>query len=223
MIPSAFAKAPENFQEAKKIAKALWKDNHYTFYCGCSFNQYGIIDFSSCDYKPNDIRKDKRISWEHVVPVSWYGRRLSCWHQKPCQHNNKTYHRGRECCSETDENFKKMETDLHNLVPAIRSVNMARKNYVFGEFYSPNKSKYFYRNCHIIIDDKYQVVEPCDEVKGMIARIHLYMAKKYEIPLGDQQLRLMKDWNARFPAKEWEKVWNRKVAQIQGNLNEYIQ
>ncbi len=222
IILSPYVRAyPDNFQEAKKVAKTLWS-SHRTFYCGCSYNQYGIIDFESCDYVPIDERKDKRITWEHVVPVSWFGRKLPCWDEGGCQLKNGKSFRGRECCRKMDKRFREMEADLHNLVPSIRSVNMARKNYVFGEYYSPQREKHYYHKCRIIIDDKYQVVEPCDEVKGAIARIHFYMSKKYDIPLTEQQKRLLTDWDKRFPAKEWEKTWNVNVAQIQGNLNEYV-
>lgn len=207
----SIASEPANFQQAKKNAQVIWNDHRKTFYCGCKYNKHGIIDFKSCSYYA-DKHLSKRIGWEHVVPVSWYGKQLACWNEPICTSKNGKKFKGRKCCSKIDKNFKQMESDLHNLVPVIREVNLARKNYHFGEFYAEDeKEKYIYNNCNMIVDDYYRVVEPPDEVKGFIARIHFYMADRYGIKLSKKQNRLMMGWNDRFPPTEWEKHWNQKV------------
>lgn len=213
-IPT-LAKEPRNFQEAKKMARIIWNEQRQTFYCGCRYDKHGVVDFKSCSYIPSNSRKDKKISWEHVVPVSWLGQQRACWQSTRCLSKTGKKLKGRACCQQTDKQFNQMEADLHNLVPAIREVNSARKNYRFGEFYlKKGEDKFNFNHCKIIIDDRYQVVEPCDDAKGMVARIHFYMAKEYNLELSEQQKRLLSDWDKRFPPSSWELKWNEKVAKI---------
>jgi deoxyribonuclease-1 len=223
---NAYSKAliPQNFEDAKKTAQFIWNEHRETFYCGCTYNKQGIINYNSCSYIPMNKRKAKRIGWEHVVPVSWYGRQLSCWTQQECITKKGKNLKGRKCCRKKSENFRKMEADLHNLVPVIREVNTARKNYRFFEYSKENnkKLKYYFNHCPIIIDAKNKCVEPRDEVKGMISRINFYMAEKYHIPMTQEEVQLMTDWNKRYPVSSWEKRWDQKVAAIQGDHNPYI-
>ncbi|MGD9591182.1 MAG: endonuclease [Candidatus Berkiella sp.] len=214
---------PKHFQEAKKQAFAIWSEHKQTFYCGCDYDKHGNINFKSCSYEPSDYRHDKRVSWEHVVPVSWFGKSLDCWNKPICKTKNGKIFKGRKCCSKRSELFRAMETDLHNLVPAIRDVNSHRENYRFSEFaIDHNKERFFFNHCPIIIDERYGLVEPPDVSKGMVARISLYMAAKYGIDLGEWQHRLLTDWNHRYPVTAWEIKWNRKVCAIQGDSNYYI-
>lgn len=218
-----YSKQPHNFHEAKKAAKAIWQEHRETFYCGCKYSRKGIIDTKKCRYTPKDKRKAKSINWEHIVPVSWYGQTLSCWDDRSCYTTRRKKLKGRACCREKDMGFNLMEGDLHNIVPEIPEVNSARKNYAFGEFYLKNKlPEHYFQQCQLIIDRRYRIVEPRDEVKGMVARIHLYMAQKYQISLSKEQEKILREWHERFPSSDWEKKWNRKVAQIQGDLNPYI-
>lgn len=215
---------PKDFDQAKKMARVIWNEHRETFYCGCAYDRYGVINFGSCSYTPKNKRKDKMIGWEHVVPVSWYGKKLGCWKEDICVNKKgKSYH-GRNCCRKTDSRFRKMEADLHNLVPIIRDVNFARGNYHFAEFHLEEKrDKFYFNQCNVIIDERYRLIEPRDEVKGMVARINLYMADKYGIDLGKKQRKLFTDWNSRYAPTKWEKRWNQKVALITGELNPYIQ
>lgn len=218
-----FAVSPKNYTEAKGVALMIWREHPRTFYCGCEFDKFGVIDFDSCDYLPEDKRKDKRITWEHIVPVSWFGKNLECWNDMVCHSKNGKKFKGRNCCGKINENFKKMESDLHNLVPVIRSVNVARSNYSFGEFNPENKQeKYHFRHCNLVIDERFRVVEPTDEVKGAIARVCFYMSDKYGIKLNHHQKRILTDWNNRFPPDPWEIRRNKKIAAIQGDRNKYI-
>jgi deoxyribonuclease-1 len=217
------ATSPNNFDEAKKVATVIWSEHRETFYCPCPYDKYGIIDFKRCGYVPEDRQRDKRISWEHVVPVSWYGAGLDCWKKPICKTKKGKKFKGRNCCRKISPTFRKMEADLHNLVPTIREVNSARENYQFQEFnFLKNKEKFNFNECSIIIDERYRLFEPPDNEKGMIARISLYMADKYGIDLGERQYRMLTDWNNRFPVSDWERRWNEKVALIDGEHNSYI-
>ncbi len=215
--------APGNFAQAKKEALNVWLEHRQTFYCGCSFDKYGQINFKSCTYVPTDYRRDKWISWEHVVPVSWYGKKLDCWKKPICKTKKGKTLKGRKCCAKISPLFQAMEADLHNLVPVIRSVNAKRENFRFASFHlDENKDSFYFNECPIIIDERYRLVEPPDNTKGMVARIGLYMADKYGIDLGERQRRLLTDWNNRYPTTPWEIKWNQKVAAIQGDSNFYI-
>lgn len=201
----------ENFTEAKKIARLIWAEHRETFYCGCKYDRQGNIQFKSCSFSAETKYTSKKISWEHVVPVSWYGKQRACWR----------YNRGqkpRESCRQIDPDFRKMEADLHNLVPALREINMIRKNYAYGEL-GPGTCM----GCDFVVNRRLQRVEPRDEVKGMAARITLYLSEKYNIPLDDLQKQILIQWNRRFPPTAWEKRWHEKVATIQGDHNPYIE
>ncbi|HRE31365.1 MAG TPA: endonuclease [Candidatus Berkiella sp.] len=208
--------AVNNYTEAKHTARKIWQEHRETFYCGCTYNRHGIIDFSSCDFKPKNSRGARYITWEHVVPVSWYGRSLSCWRGEGCAKGK----RGRQCCRQKDKKFRQMEADLHNLVPAVDDLNKARKNYRFtDEMVRPSQQ---FLECGMLIDDEYKQVVPPTHHKGMIARIHLYMSKKYDIPLSKDERKQFLAWHKRYPPSEWEKKWDQKVAAEQGNRNEFI-
>lgn len=214
------ASHPKDFSEAKKQARILWAEHRTSFYCGCKFDKQLNVDLPSCDYIPQDFQKAKHIEWEHLLPVSWFGKQRPCWKQRLCtKHNGKKY-KGRRCCEKIDKQFKKMASDLYNLVPAIGEVNAARSNYRFTEFY-PTERTYF-QGCAITIDPYYRAVEPADHLKGWIARAHLYMENRYQAKLSKAQQTRFHYWNKTYPPSAWEKEWNQRVGAIQGQDNPFI-
>lgn len=207
---SAWANVPQTYTEAKQIAREIWQENRATFYCGCRYDKQGLIDFNSCDFSPRNKRKNKRIEWEHVVPVSWYGQQLPCWRSKNCTNKNKVMS-NRACCQKTDPRFRKMETDLHNLVPCERDVNRARANFPFVEL-TQNQSGYDeFQGCQLLINDKQRWVAPPNERKGWIARINLYMIKTYSIPLSKKLIATYEAWDKAYPPSAEETAWLEKV------------
>lgn len=213
--------AVKNYTEAKKTAQVIWHEHRETFYCGCAYNKQGVINFSSCDFKPKNERKARYITWEHVVPVSWFGKSLPCWQGEGCVSKRGKPYKGRKCCQKTDKAFRQMESDLHNLVPEISDVNRARRNYRFiSDMAYPSHA---FAGCELVIDDiNEQVVAPVHQ-RGAIARIHLYMAKKYGIVLSADERKQFEAWHQQYAPSSWEKKWNQKVASVQGSVNEYIQ
>lgn len=213
--------AVKNYTEAKNTARFIWQNHRATFYCGCQYDKHGVIDYSSCGFKPKNKRKARYISWEHVVPVSWYGQTLSCWKGQGCDSNNNKPLKGRACCRKVDKQFRLMEADLHNLVPEVKDLNQARRNYHFT-----SNIKYptqVFRDCEMLVDDQTKEVVVNEKLHGMIARIHLYMAKKYGIVLSKDERKQFEDWHKQYAPSQWEKEWNQEVAKHQGNVNEYIQ
>ncbi len=213
--------AVKNYTEAKNTARTLWQEHRETFYCGCAYNKQGVINYSSCDFKPKNDRKDRYITWEHVVPVSWFGKDLPCWKGEGCVSKKGKVRKGRNCCRKVDKRFRQMEADLHNLVPEINELNTARRNYRFiSDIKYPTQA---FTGCEMVIDDiNERVVAPL-HVRGKIARIHLYMAKKYGIVLSIDERKQFEEWHKQYAPDAWEKRWNQKVADVQGSRNEYIQ
>ena len=214
---------PQNFQEAKKQAQIIWSANPVTIYCGCRYDNHLNVEHQSCGYDPKDCKRANKVEWGHLILASWLGRQRPCWRESLCENKKGKKYKGRKCCEKIDAEYRKMYTDLHNLVPVIGEVNQARNDYRFGEFYPENREqKYNFHGCKIIINSQYRVIEPRDEVKGLIARAHLYMADTYSFKLSKNQERMFVQWNRSFPPSDWEIEWNRNVKEIQGNDNLYI-
>lgn len=221
----AFSKAKNDnsFNQAKRQARIIWSDHRQTVYCGCKFDKHLRINLHSCDYHPKDIQRAKRVEWEHIVPVSLFGQNRSCWKKSACSHKNKKKYGGRECCEKKDIQFRQMYTDLHNLVPIIGEVNGARSNFSFTAIPENRKIEIgMFNGCDIIIDATEKTVEPKDQIKGLIARAHLYMAETYAISLKPGQNETMQDWHEKYPPSEWEKEWNLRIYNVTGKNNRFI-
>lgn len=213
---------PENFPHAKKLLARMYKEKEKTFYCGCKYSGK-TIDFGSCGYsvrkRPN---RAKRVEWEHVVPASLFGQQLQCW-KKTKYTNSKgkiSTRNGRKNCEKTSDIFRIMESDMHNLAPAVGEINGDRSNYKFGEL--PGEPR-LYGSCDFEIDPKRRVAEPPDEVKGNIARIYFYMHNQYNMRMSDQQIKLFTAWSKEDPVDDAERARNEQIRKIQGNSNPYIE
>lgn len=212
---------PRNFQEAKQIAKHIFRDNRRTFYCGCKFDKHNQVDVESCSYViQKDKRRAKRLEWEHIVPISHLAANFACWKKSLCCNKKGDCYRGRRCCQEIDPAFSKMEADLHNLVPEIGELNALRSNYRFGVL--PQMQGGQFGICEMKIDPETRRVEPRESVRGVIARTYLYMAATYDFHLSDSQRQLFNTWNTEFPPDEWEIEWDNRIFFTQGNHNPYI-
>ena len=142
------------------------------------------------------------------MPAYHFGHQRQCWQKG-----------GRRLCKK-DPVFKKMESDLHNLVPAIGEVNGDRSNYKFGMIEGEKRS---YGSCDVEIKFKAKRAEPRPEVRGDISRIYFYMRDRYGLRLSRQQERLFKAWSNSDPVDSWERKKNKRVLKIQGNSNPYVQ
>lgn len=200
-----------SFRKAKEIAhKQIYTGElQQDYYCGCLYYRNKEVNLNSCGYK---IRKNatraKRIEWEHVVPASWYGKTEECWYQG-----------GRKNCQKKSEAFEKFEGDLHNLRPVVGEVNSDRSDLTYGIVGQYYKT---YGNCQFKIDFKNNVVEPPDSIKGDLARISLYIIQKYNLLVPEQTKKLWLEWNNIDPVSDLEILINKKIHQIQGDSNIYI-
>ncbi len=210
-----WAAHPTNFNQAKKVARLIYSTEltATSFYCGCDINIKGKQwqpDFKACGYQ---VRKQEtranRIEWEHIVPAWEFGHQRQCWQQG-----------GRKQCANKDVEFKKMESDLHNLVPAIGEVNGDRSNYRFSQW---NATPTQYGQCAMVVDFKDRKVEPPSYTRGQIARTYLYMQQNYGLKIAKSQLKLFQAWDKSYPVDTIECQRDNSIAQHQGNHNPFVQ
>lgn len=201
-----------SFGQAKEYAAKLNADAPGSFYCGCKIvwkGKKGIPDLASCGYQVRkNANRAKRIEWEHVVPAWTFGHQRQCWQKG-----------GRKQCAK-DAGYRRIETDLHNLQPAIGEVNGDRGNFMYSQW---NGSERQYGQCEMKIDFKNKLAEPPARARGAIARTWLYMRDRYQISLSKQQTQLMNAWNKLYPATPWECERDNRIAKVQGNPNPYVQ
>lgn len=112
-----------------------------------------------------------------------------------------------------------MQANMHNLVPAIGEINNDRSNYKFAE---KTARKNINGNCRFEINQKSKEVYINPDIKGVVAKIYLYMSDKYNIPLSKSELKMMKEWNTKNPTSAWEKIKNERVFRLHGNRNYFI-
>lgn len=200
-----------NFSQAKAAGVKVNADAPGDFYCGCKITwqgKKGIPDLGSCGYKirKNEVRAT-RIEWEHVMPAWQFGHQLQCWQDG-----------GRKNCAK-DPEYRTIESDMHNLQPAVGEVNADRGNFMFGQW---NGGASQYGQCAMKIDFKSKLAEPPVRARGAIARTYFYMRDQYKLPLSRQQTQLFQAWDKLYPVTDWECERDKRIAKIQGNNNPYV-
>ncbi|EGQ8547977.1 deoxyribonuclease I [Vibrio alginolyticus] len=213
-IPSLCLAYPSSFYQAKKEGHEIYKHHPYTFYCGCDIKWKGkkgsgTPDLKSCGY---EVRKEEkranRIEWEHVYPAWSFGHQMQCWKEG-----------GRQNCRRNAQ-FRKMESDLHNLVPSVGEINGNRSNYRFSQWNEKRGTQY--GQCKMEVNFKGREAMPPEESRGKIARIYFYMSEKYDLPLSSRDRKLMEAWDKTYPVTLWECERNERIFKVQGNRNPFV-
>lgn len=214
------SQAPLTFGQSKKILLSLYRENPFTFYCECPFNQQGFVTESS-GYLPESITDDLlRLEWEHIVPASLLGRSLPCWSGYGCDLSRMS---ARQCCQKTSREFNLREANLYNIVPALKLSNRQRSNFRPGVI--ANK-KNAIRLCQMFIDKKKRIFEPDDALKGFIARTYLRLSSIYDFKISDKERLLFQQWDVLYPKGDWEKRREVLIEEIystnqyQGDIND---
>ncbi|WP_434745564.1 deoxyribonuclease I [Candidatus Pantoea rara] len=201
-----------NFQQAKTFAAAINADAPGSFYCGCKIQwqgKKGIPDLNSCGYQPRkNANRAARIEWEHVMPAWEFGHQRQCWQDG-----------GRKNCSK-DPDYRRIESDLHNLEPAVGEVNGDRGNFAYSQW---NGSEKQYGQCEMKIDFTLKQAEPPARARGAIARTYFYMRDQYNLRISRQQTQLFTAWDKLYPVTQWECERDQRIAKVQGNHNPYVQ
>lgn len=210
-----------DFHRAKKLARDIYKDMPTTFYCGCTYHG-STVDFKSCGFAPlEDVKRARRIEWEHIVPASDFGRSFQAWRKgdPKCVTKSGRPYKGRTCARLVSESFRRMEADLYNLVPAIGEVNGKRKNAGMGLL---PKVPPMFGACKTKIANG--VIEPREEVRGFVARTYKYM--DYAYPghgiISRKNQKLFEAWDKMVPVTEDERKRAKRIFKIQGNKNPFI-
>ena len=161
------------------------------------------------------MNKDARkVAWMSIVPLARLGQDMPCYHSR-CQWQNKVL-KGPICCTLNSQKFRKMEQDLHNVVPIVPLIRRWRGHRDFGKVENRKESS----ECGLWRDDA--VVEPPDHVKGAVARAYLYMQDIHGVLLTASEQKHFTEWHRKFPPEAWEKTWDIQVARKQGRHNPYI-
>lgn len=150
------------------------------------------------------------IEWEHVVPAYWFRTAdqsiMEAWDNgdPKCVTSSGTTYKGRKCAQKASSLFVKMESDMYNLEPALGSLNAIRSDFNFGIIEGEDRPYGILIDFEI--DRKKDIVEPTDGIRGKIARIFLYMNKKYGVQFPDHNntMELMKKWDFEYPMTPWE-------------------
>jgi len=202
-----------SFSKSKRLlATKVYPSHQKAFYSNCDYEikEKKLIPIhESCGfhYRKNE-KRSKRIEWEHVVPAWHFGYQLQCWQKG-----------GRANCKSTDAQFRKMESDMHNLVPAIGEINGDRSNFRYGLI---SGEKRLYGKVDVEIDFSSRRAEPRKVVWGEIARTYFYMREKYGLEISKAQEKLFIAWNNLDPVTRWERKRNELISEIQGNDNPYV-
>lgn len=209
---SATAAGIYSFSRAKAAGVKVNADVPGDFYCGCKITwqgKKGHIDLRSCGYQ---VRKNpgraSRVEWEHVVPAWQFGNQRQCWQDG-----------GRKNCAR-DPLYRQMESDMHNLQPAVGEVNGDRGNFMYSQWHGGERQ---YGRCEMKVDFKARMAEPPPRARGAIARTYFYMRDRYQLRLSRQQTQLFTAWDRQYPVTPWECKRDGRIAALQGNHNPYVQ
>lgn len=212
-----------SFSKAKKELRKIYKRNPVTLYCACKVDKTLRKPYlSTCNYKPRkSIKRAQRIEWEHVVPAHAFGQSFKEWrrgHPDCVTQSGKTY-KGRKCASKVNIEYRRMESDMHNLFPAIGEVNGDRSNYSMAIL--PGEPR-LYGKCDVEISSR--KIEPRPAVRGDIARTYFYMESSYPGRgiISKKNRKLFEAWSKEDPVDSWECQRARLIQKVQTRPNNIV-
>ena len=213
----------DSFTKVKKtLEREIYKDHRTTFYCGCPFDEHKVVQPCQ-NYTPvKGGKRSSRVEWEHIVPAAHFGQSFKEWREGDprCVDNKGKAFKGRNCASKVAVPYRFMESDMHNLVPAIGEVNGLRSNHRFGMVAGND----YIEVCHVKIDKGARTVEPPKQIRGDIARTYKYMDRAYPGRgiIGRSSEKLFDAWSSQDPVDKWECERCRRIEGIQGNENPIV-
>ena len=183
-----------------------------TLHCGCVFDKIKQVSTNICERRSKNLLKNKNsrtLEWVAMMPEYVFGKSLKCWTKNICVRPGGVKVNGAQCCSEVSPKYKKMESDMHNLFPAVNKPHSIEEtsDAFFGGIWE-------YDFC--------PGETPAINIKGDIARAYLYMSYQYKIPLEEGQEDKLKKWHFEDPSDDWEEKRNDRIETIQGNRNPFV-
>lgn len=211
----------DSFHTAKRLLEQnVYYDHPITLYCEARYSGHKIVEFPLGFLSTKYVKRSQRLEWEHAVPAENFGRAFVEWRKgdSQCLDSKGKPFKGRNCASKMNMDYRYMQADLHNLFPAVGSVNALRKNYNFRMLPDTESS---FGTCDMHISNR--KAQPPESARGQIARAYLYMDMSYkQYHMSKQQKKLMLAWNSMYPVTEWECVRESRIEKLQGNENPFV-
>lgn len=206
------------------LLDSVYGDRRVTFYCGCRYDTEGWIDLEGCGLGVLvGSRRAERVEAAPVVAASQLGGARRCWREPAafaaCATEDGTLLAGLACCERVDPAFAAAHNDLHNLVPAVGAIEVARSDHAWGELRAGQRLG----DCAMRFDPILRRVQPPEAVRGDIARILLYMRDTYGVRLSRQDEQLYRAWSDADPPDAPEIERNRRIRRLQGKGNRYVE
>ena len=215
----------DSFNNAKKrLLNQVYYDHRETFYCGCPFRMDKKVIFQADKFSPDTKYSNRatRIEWEHVVPAHAFGQSFKEWREghPDCVDRKGKPFKGRNCAQKVNMEYRYMQADMYNLVPAIGQINALRSNYSYAMI--PGEPRRF-GPCDMEIEAR--KAEPRPEIRGDIARIYFYMDDAYPGHgiISKKNRKLFQAWHKEDPVDDWERERCRRIEAIQGNHNKFVE
>lgn len=215
---------PKNsFTRAKNLLlDEVYFDYKKTVYCQADFNDDREIIPPKGFNMAALADRSERVEVEHIVPAENFGKSFSAWTEGHplCVTRNKKKYKGRRCAEKANPLYRKMQTDLYNLYPAIGSINAIRENMDFGHLSEIVPS--YFGSCPFKLEN--ETIEPPQIARGIIARAYLYFNDTYApfFVLSPQKKELMEEWNLKYPVDKWECIRTFRIEIIQENENTFV-
>ncbi|WP_224364753.1 endonuclease I family protein [Hyalangium versicolor] len=114
------------------------------------------------------------------------------------------------------------KSDLHHLFPTDSKANSVRGNFPFGkvekvQWSNPSGAKFG------LDAAGRKVFEPPDAHKGNVARAMFYFSAEYSKHIPPEEESVLRDWNKLDAVDSAEVERNRRIATIQGNVNQFVE
>jgi len=212
----------QSFSKAKKLLeREVYHDHRETIYCAADFTPTKQVIAPEGFISKKHVKRSLRVEWEHVVPAENFGRTFTEWREghPECISSKGKPFKGRKCASKMNQQYRYIQADMHNLFPAIGSVNALRSNYSFTVLPAEDAD---FGSCNMKIDSR--KAEPPERSRGRVARTYMYMDQAYQaFSMSRKTRQLMTAWDKQYPVSEWECEREARITKVQGNRNHVTQ
>lgn len=152
--------------------------------------------------KTRFIEPGARLTADAIYQVPWIKDAVGCTTREQCEANR---------------DFQRMTSDLHNIYPAEKRVQLDRRNLLFDKVSTSDPLP----EPTCVYKMFGGQIEPNNEIKGEVARAILYMHAEYDLKVPGP-INMFIDWSNMDPPGKDEKMRNDLIEKIQGNRNRFI-
>lgn len=193
LVSLAMKNAQTQISSYQKSIRLFWRELYATG---------GKTLYSQQAFGPN---KPEWINIEHIFPMAWVVNALNCKDRRDCRYNQ--------------HKFNFIESDLHNLYPSRRDLNMLRASHRFGNIKGQIR---LFGSFNFKIDKKNRIVEPAPASQGEIARAMFHMSQSYNLKIFSKQAKTLAYWNKVDQPSNEERRRNDLIETLQGTRNQFI-